>query len=71
MIIGLNLARDERAIANAWFQSIEPSERRRLAQLFLQMLVSEPTLESRSWADEEPDGSRKAPKAQAATNGNY
>lgn len=71
MIIGLNLARDERAIANAWFQSIEPSGQRRIAQLFAEMLEARPTLEPRSWADEEPDGSRKTPKAQAATNGNY
>ncbi len=41
MMLGFDRERDERELANAWFQSIEePEERRRIADLFAMILLA-------------------------------
>lgn len=67
-MLGLS-TRDEKEELIAFFLDRPPSEVRRLAQCFHDLLIEKGEIVERSWADYEPDGNMRAPGALAASNG--
>jgi hypothetical protein len=69
-LIGATPDRDEVEQIREFFAELEPGEQMRLYVLFTQIMRKCPECEQTDWQDAAPDGSRKAPTAIGATNGN-
>ena len=70
MILGLGLS-DEAEELREFFRSHEPSEQRRLIQLFAEMMLLPEPLQERDFSDKSPDGNLRVSPSEAleASNG--